>query len=159
MKFFHIVAVHIWFWASVLVNEKFCYRPKNFYIVQEFFLSIFVSAEKSSKNFEILWKVTLKMSCRNPNNDDCMANDNQSCTEILVVRLSRDFKNLRKKKRLPIRIFVQCMLRSKSECFFFKNEWRFNQFQCNFKSNYVQIAFFFHFHCGLEWTKRKNVRA
>ena len=49
-----------------------------------------------------------------------------------MVRLTRDSKNLRKKKRLPIRVFVQCMLRrsSKSECFFFKNEWSFKQFQC-----------------------------
>ena len=92
------------------------------------------------------------MSCRNPNNDDCMANDNQSYTEIFQMRTpmikfsSQTIKRLQKltkKKRLPIRIFVQCMFRSKSECFFFKNEWSFNHFQCNFKSNYVQIAFFF----------------
>ena len=30
LKFFHIVAVHVWFWISVLVNENFCYRRKHF---------------------------------------------------------------------------------------------------------------------------------
>ena len=28
LKCFHIVAVHVWFWISVLVNKKFCYRQK-----------------------------------------------------------------------------------------------------------------------------------
>ena len=165
MNFLYIVAVHVWFWISVSVHEKFCFCPKNFYIIQEFFLSIFVSAEKSSEIFEILRKVTLKMSCRNPNNDDCMANDNQSYTEIFQMRTRmikfsgqtiKRLQKLTKKKRLPIRIFEQCMLRSKSECFFFKNEWSFNQFQCNFKSNYVQIAFFFQLHCVSEWRKHKK---
>ena len=35
--------------------------------------------------------------------------------------------------------------RQKSECFFFKNEWSLNKFQCNFKSNYVQVSFFSQF--------------
>ena len=82
------------------------------------------------------------MSCRNPNIDDCMANDTQSYTETFSNENSNDsgrktgqtIKRLQKfteKKRSPIRIFVQCMFRrsSKSECFFFKNEWSLNQFQ------------------------------
>ena len=91
------------------------------------------------------------MSCRNPNVDDCMANDTQSYTETFsnensndssywsdyqetLVRLTgqtQETKKYTEKKRLPIRIFVLCMLPrlSKSECFFFKNESSLNQFQ------------------------------
>ena len=71
------------------------------------------------------------MSCRNPNVDDCMANDTQSYTETFSNENSNDsgyWSNYQEtpkthgKKRLPIRIFVQCMLQlsvsSKIECFF-----------------------------------------
>ena len=33
----------------------------------------------------------------------------------------------------------------KVSVFFFKIEWSLNQFQCNFKSNYVQVSFFSNF--------------
>ena len=73
------------------------------------------------------------MSCRNSNVDGCMANDTQSYTETFSNEnsndsgYSSDYQETPKiygKKLLPIRIFVQFMLRrpSKSECFFFKNE-------------------------------------
>ena len=71
------------------------------------------------------------MSCRNPNVDDGMANDTQSYTETFSNENSNDSSywsdyeetpKIYGKKRLPIRFFVQCMLRrsSKSECFFSK---------------------------------------
>ena len=61
----------------------------------------------------------------------------------LVVRLSRDSKNLRKKNDYPSESLFNACYAQKVSVFFFKNEWSFNHFQCNFKSNYVQIAFFF----------------
>ena len=80
------------------------------------------------------------MSCRNPNVDDCMASDTQNYTDTFSNENLNDsgywsdYQETPKiygKKRLPIRIFVQCMLRrsSKSECFFFKNESSLNQYQ------------------------------
>ena len=60
------------------------------------------------------------MSCRKPNNDNYMANDTQSYTETFSNENSNDsdywsdYQETPKiygKKRLPIRIFVQCMLR------------------------------------------------
>ena len=92
------------------------------------------------------------MSCRNPNNDDCMANDNQSYTEIFQMRTrmikfsSQTIKRLQKltkKNDYPSESLFNACYAQKVSVFFFKNEWSFNQFQCNFKSNYVQIAFFF----------------
>ena len=90
LKCFHIVAVQVWFWISVLVNKKFCYRPKNFNSFKTWFGIFFVSAEKSLENVVILWKITLKMNCRNPKNDDCMANDNQNFTENFSDENSND---------------------------------------------------------------------
>ena len=49
-------------------------------------------------------------------------------------------KLTKKKKRLPIIILVQCVLRKSS-----KNEWSLNQFNYNFESNYVQTSFFSNF--------------
>ena len=69
----------------------------------------------------------------------------QMRTEIIQVT-GQTIKRLQKlrKKRLPVRIFVQCMLRrlSKMSVFFFKNEWSSNQFQCDFKLSCMQISCF-----------------
>ena len=143
MKFFHIVAVHVWFWISVLANETFCCRQKNFLIILKFFLTIFVSAEKSLEKFEIFQKLSLKMSCRNPIVDDCIHNDTQNysknfANENLMIQVTgQTIKRLQKFTEKTITHQNLCAMHVTQIVLkwviFFRNEWILNQFQWNFK--------------------------
>ena len=94
------------------------------------------------------------MSCRNPNIDGCMANDTRSYTETFSNENSNDSSYWSDYQETPI-INGKNDYQSESLCnscyadcqkvsvfFSLKNEWILNEFQCNFKSNYVQISFF-----------------
>ena len=92
------------------------------------------------------------MSCRNPNVDGCMANDTQSYTETFSNENSNDsgywsdYQETAKiygKNNYPSESLCNsCYADRQKVSVFFKNEWSLNQFQCNFKSNYVQVSFF-----------------
>ena len=62
------------------------------------------------------------------------------------------------KKWLPIRIFVQCMLRrsSKSECFLFQKWVKFKPISVKLKIKLCANLIFFQFYCVLKWRIRKN---
>ena len=59
LKFFHTAALHVWFWISVLIIEKFCYLRKKFYIILEILSEYFGPSWKIIGN---LWlqKLTKK---------------------------------------------------------------------------------------------------
>ena len=96
------------------------------------------------------------MSCRNPNVDGCMANDTQSYSETFSNENSNNSgywsdsqetpKIYGKNDYLSEFLCNSCYAdRQKVSVFFFKNEGSLNQFQCNFKSNYLYISIFSNF--------------
>ena len=94
------------------------------------------------------------MSCRNPNVDNCMANDTQIYTEPVSNENPNDsgywsdYQETTKiygKNEYPSESSCNACYadRQKVSVFFFKNERSLNQFQWNFKSNCGQISFLF----------------